>query len=68
MDAVITMTEDVAGDIIPAASALLEAMGMKIVPVGETCEVLYVFALAMEAKGNAYSGRGQTFCQHRRGT
>jgi len=60
VDAVISMTDqDVAGEIIPAASALLEAMGMQVVPVGEGCEALYVFALAMEAKSATYSGGGQ---------
>ena len=61
VDAVITMTEwDVASEIIPAASSLLEAMGMKVVPIGESCEVLYVFTLALEGQGANYSGGGQT--------
>ena len=62
VDAVITMAEeDLAGKIIAAASELLEEMGMQVVPVDSgNCEALYVFALAMEAKGANYSGGGQT--------
>ena len=61
VDAVISMTDqDVASEITQAASALLEAMGMKVVPLGESCEALYVFALALEAQGANYTGGGQT--------
>lgn len=62
VDAVITMTEeDLASKIITAAGDLLEEMGMQVVPVdGGNCEAQYVFALAMEAKGDNYSGGGRT--------
>jgi hypothetical protein len=40
---------DVAARIIPAASALLEAMGMKVVPVEGDCEALYAFFITMGA-------------------
>jgi hypothetical protein len=61
VDAVITMTMvDLGSQIIPAASSLLEAMGLQVVPRGADCEAMYVFVLAMEGTSDTYSGNGQT--------
>jgi hypothetical protein len=53
VDVIYVMSEDeIAGKVIPAASSLLEALGIKVVPMADAqCEAKLIFTLSLMGKG-----------------